>query len=37
MGKIEAIRENVIELMPYGFKRVNKASEEMLLKERHYV
>jgi hypothetical protein len=32
-----AIRENVIDFMPYGFERVNKASEEMLLKEHRYV
>jgi dynein heavy chain len=33
----EAIRENVIDFMPYSFERVNKASEEMLPKERRYV
>jgi len=33
----EAIRENVIDFMPYSFERVNKASEEMFLKEHRYV
>jgi hypothetical protein len=31
------LRENVIDFMPYSFERVNKASEEMLLKEHRYV